>query len=178
MERKEELDAVRCTLHVSEEKRREKQSEGKGHHRVPGSQELVGWFMGLLGFRRQGLFSQRHKYQSWNYTSSWTFHFFSYLQSTNKHRGRPNYSSTLVHFRPLRPHSRFPFSWTMRPPFPPAAHSLNLFSLSLNLKTVLSPREHILTSLAFQFNWKTRIAAIHTISPVTLLQYRRHASAL
>lgn len=42
---------------------------GRGHHhRVPGSQELVRWFMGLQGYCRLGWFSQRHIYQSRNYT--------------------------------------------------------------------------------------------------------------
>lgn len=42
---------------------------GRGHHRwVPGSLELVGWFMGLQGFRRPGWFSQRRIYWSRNYS--------------------------------------------------------------------------------------------------------------
>lgn len=42
---------------------------GRGHHHwVPGSLELVRWFMGLQGFRRPGWFSQRHIYSSLNYS--------------------------------------------------------------------------------------------------------------
>lgn len=97
------------------------QNWGRGHHRVPGSQELVGWFMGLLGFRRQVLFSQRRKYHSWNYTSSQTFLILPFLlipPVKEWTRGTAKLYFHLSSFSPSRPHSHFPFSCTMRPPFP------------------------------------------------------------
>lgn len=138
---------------------------GRGHHhRVPGSQELVRWFMGLQGYCRLGWFSQRHIYRSRNYS---LFHFpFLLFPSVNIWTlGTAKlFSHSLGSFSAsVSTHSQsrsLQLNNEANPPppfiFSICSHSHSIWS-SLN-KTVLFPRRELLTFPAFPFNWKTCIA--------------------